>query len=72
MNKEQVVGKFDAIKGKIKQEWAKLTDDDIMLFNGKQDEFFGKLKEKHGIIKEDAEKAIKKFEDAVSADNKAA
>ena len=64
MNKEQITGKFDQIKASIKQKWAKLTDDDIMLFNGRKDEFFGKLKEKHGVAKEEAEKSLKAFEDA--------
>ena len=64
MNKEQITGKFEQIKAAIKQKWTKLTDDDIMLFNGRKDEFFGKLKEKHGVAKEDAEKSLKAFEDA--------
>ncbi len=62
MNKEQVEGKFDQIKGEIKKTWGKLTDNDIMLYNGKQEEFFGVLKEKYGVAKEVAEKRIKEFE----------
>jgi len=64
MNKEQVEGKFESLKAQIKQAWGKLTDDEIMLFNGRKEEFFGKLKEKHGIAREEAEKILKKFEDA--------
>lgn len=62
MNHEQVDGKFEQIKGEIKKAWGKLTDDDILLYNGKQDQFFGKMKEKYGIAKEAVELRIKEFE----------
>ena len=62
MNKEQAEGKFDQLKAEIKQGWAKLTDDDIMLYKGKRDEFLGKVKEKYGIAKEEAEKKLKEYE----------
>lgn len=65
MNKEQVSGKFDQIKGEIKKQWGKLTDNDIALYEGSQDKFFGRVKEEYGIAKEEAEKQIKKFQDAV-------
>jgi uncharacterized protein YjbJ (UPF0337 family) len=64
MNTDTVGGKFDQIKGSLKQTWAKLTDDDVMLYNGKRDEFLGKLKEHYGLAKEDAETKIKAIEDA--------
>lgn len=61
MNQDQVTGKFEQIKGELKKVWGKLTDDEIMLYNGKQDQFFGKLKEKYGIAKEAAELRIKEL-----------
>ncbi len=64
MNKEQVVGKAEQIQAEIKKTWAKLTDNDIMLLDGKRDQFLGKLKEHYGIAKEDAEKKIKAIEAA--------
>jgi len=67
MNKEQVEGKFEQIKGEIKKTWGKLTDNDVTLYNGKQEEFFGILKEKYGLTKEVAEKRIKELEDACPA-----
>lgn len=62
MNKEEAKGKFEQLKGKMKQTWGRLTDDEISLYNGQQQEFFGKLMEKHGIVKEEAEKKIKEWE----------
>jgi uncharacterized protein YjbJ (UPF0337 family) len=66
MNKEQADGKFEQLRGEFKKIWGKLTDDDIMLYNGKRDVFFGKLKEHYGLAKEEAEKQIKAFEESHS------
>lgn len=64
MNQEQTEGKFEQIKGKLKETWGKLTDNDIMLYNGRRDQFFGKLKEYYGLAREDAEKKVKAIEDS--------
>ncbi len=63
MNKEQIEGKYEQIKGEIKKTWGKLTDDDIALLDGQQDSFYGKVKEHYGIAREAAETQIKKFGD---------
>lgn len=62
MNKDQVEGKYEQLKGKMKSAWGRMTDDDLALYNGKQQEFFGKLQEKQGIAREAAEKTIKDME----------
>lgn len=74
MNKEQTEGVFEQFKGKVKESWAKLTDDDILLYKGKREQFLGKLKEHYGLAKEDAEKQVKAIEDSfnVASDDKAA
>ncbi|MDD4616984.1 MAG: CsbD family protein [Alphaproteobacteria bacterium] len=64
-NSEQMEGKWDQIKGKIKEKWGELTDDDIALYNGRRDQFFGKLKERYGIDREDAEKRMKDIMDTL-------
>jgi len=69
MNTEQATGNFEQLKGKLKQTWAKMTDNDVMLYNGKRDEFFGKLKEHYGIAREDAEKKIHSLESAGNSDH---
>ena len=63
MNTLQVEGTMNQLNGKIKQVWGKLTDNDIMLYNGKREQFLGKLKEHYGLTVEDAEKKIKAIED---------
>jgi len=47
---------------KIQEKWPKMSDDIIKLYEGKKDEFFAKLKEKHNVSKEDAEKKLKDIE----------
>ena len=69
MYKEQVQGKAEQLKGEIKKTWAKLTDNDIMLLDGKRDQFMGKLKEHYGLAKEDAETKVKALENACRSDS---
>ncbi|MBK7860938.1 MAG: CsbD family protein [Archangiaceae bacterium] len=61
MNWDQVQGQFKQLGGKIKQKWAKLTDDDLQLLSGKKDEFIGKLQERYGYKKEEAEREVDGF-----------
>ncbi len=58
MNNEQVKGNVQQMSGKIKEMWGRLTDDEIALYSGQRDQFFGKLTEKYGIAKEEAEKRM--------------
>lgn len=62
INTEQVHGKVDQLKCKIKAAYGRLTDDDIALLDGHRDQFFGKLEEKYGFAKEAAEKRLKELE----------
>lgn len=48
MNKLQFKGSWDEIKGKLKQKYAQLTDDDLTYVEGKDDELIGKLQKKLG------------------------
>ena len=61
MNWDQVEGNWKQFTGQIKQKWAKLTDDDMELINGKRIELLGKIQERHGITKELAEKQLDSF-----------
>src|SRR5476651_880789 len=58
MNWDQVQGNWLQAKGKIKQQWAKLTDDDIGRINGKQEELLGLLQQRYGYAKEQAQKEV--------------
>ncbi len=62
MNKDQIEGKFTELSGKIKETWGRLSDDDVALYEGKRDQFFGKLQTTYGIAKEDAQKRLDELE----------
>lgn len=59
MNSLQLKGTWNEVKGKLKQQYADLTDDDLMYTEGKEDELFGKLQKKLGKSKEEVQKLIK-------------
>jgi uncharacterized protein YjbJ (UPF0337 family) len=61
MNWEQVQGQAKVLGGKLKEKWAKLTDDDLLLLQGKKDIFLGTLQERTGLAKEEAEKQFDGF-----------
>ena len=52
----------EKLNKKIKETWSGLSDSDIKLYDGKRDEFFAKLKDKHQVSKEDAEKKMAQIE----------
>jgi len=53
MDKLQLKGKWNQLKGTVKQEWADLTDDDLLYEEGKEDELLGRIQEKTGKAKEE-------------------
>ncbi len=58
MTKLQMKGSWNETKGKLKQKYADLTDDDLMFEEGKEDELLGRLQKKVGQTKEDIRQAI--------------
>jgi uncharacterized protein YjbJ (UPF0337 family) len=57
----QLKGNWNVIKGKLKQQYANLTDDDLMYEQGKEDELFGRLQKKTGQTKEQLKSWIDKL-----------
>jgi uncharacterized protein YjbJ (UPF0337 family) len=62
MNWDQAKGNWKQVQGKVKQQWGKLTDDDLSFIEGKRDELVGRIQERYGIAKEEAEKQVTRFE----------
>jgi uncharacterized protein YjbJ (UPF0337 family) len=61
MNWEQVEGKWMQFKGKAKEKWGKLTDDDLTKAAGRRDALVGRLQQRYGMAKERAEKELDEF-----------
>lgn len=63
MNKDIFEGKWEEVKGKLKQKWGKLTDNDFEIIEGTHQEIYGKLQQHYGYSKEEAEKMVQRFKD---------
>ena len=62
MNWDRIEGNWKQAKGKVKEQWGKLTDDDIALVNGKRDQLTGRIQERYGIGKDEAERQVSDWE----------
>ena len=60
-NKDQVQGNWKQLKGKVKEQWGKLTDNDLTIVEGNMDQLAGRVQERYGIQRDEAERQIKEF-----------
>ncbi|MGQ8366868.1 CsbD family protein [Glaciecola sp. 1036] len=61
MNSDIAKGNWKEMKGKIKQQWGKLTDDDVDQAEGNKDELAGKIQKQYGKSREEAKKEVDRF-----------
>lgn len=61
MNQDTFQGRWKQLKGNVKQQWGKLTDNDIARIEGDYDEFVGLLQERYGYDRERAEREVDEF-----------
>ena len=66
MNSDQLKGKWKQMKGSVKQRWGKLTDDDLDVIDGQQDQLIGTIQERYGIAREAAQKQVDEWNAAVA------
>lgn len=64
MNEDRMGGNWKQFKGKVKEKWGDLTDDDMTVVEGKRDQLVGKIQERYGYEKDRAEKEVKEWEDS--------
>ena len=58
MDWNRVEGNWKQAKGRVKEQWGKLTDDDLDTINGQREQLEGKLQERYGYAKDQARKEI--------------
>jgi uncharacterized protein YjbJ (UPF0337 family) len=63
MNQDRIEGNWLQFKGKVKEQWGKLTDDDLDVIAGKRDQLLGRIQERHGLSKEEAERQVSAWKD---------
>ena len=56
MDKDRIAGDWRQVKGKVKEKWGKLTNDDLTVVNGQAEQLVGKLQERYGLAKDAARK----------------
>jgi len=64
MNEDRISGNWKQFKGKVKEKWGDLTDDDMTVVEGKRDQLVGKIQERYGYEKDRAETEVKDWEDS--------
>jgi uncharacterized protein YjbJ (UPF0337 family) len=62
VNQDRLAGNWKQFKGKIKEKWGRLTDDDFDVIAGKRDQLIGKIQERYGIAKDEADRQVREFE----------
>jgi uncharacterized protein YjbJ (UPF0337 family) len=69
MNWDRIEGNWKQVKGSVKETWGQLTDDDLDVAAGKRDQLAGKIQNRYGIAKDEAERQIDdwagKFKDSI-------
>lgn len=61
MQREQIMGRWNELKGKIKERWGELTDDEIMQAQGNIDQLVGRIQQKYGGSREDIRRQIEQM-----------
>jgi uncharacterized protein YjbJ (UPF0337 family) len=59
---EKIKGSWNQTKGAVKEQWGKLTDDDLLEIEGRRDQLVGKIQTRYGVTREQAEAQVSSWE----------
>lgn len=62
MNRDIIAGNWKETKGKVKQQWGKLTNDQLDVIDGKREELTGEIQKAYGISRDEAKQQVQDFE----------
>ncbi len=65
MNWDTVKGQWTQLRGKVKEQWGDLTDDDLDRIEGRRDQLLGALQQRYGVARDEAERQLSSFERAM-------
>ena len=65
MNRDVLEGKWKQLRGKVREEWGDLTDDELDQIAGRREQLVGKVQEKYGYTRDEAERQVDDFLDRV-------
>lgn len=61
MNNDRIEGNWKELKGKVQQQWGKLTNDDIDVIDGRREELVGRIQKRYGKSRDEAEKEVNNY-----------
>jgi uncharacterized protein YjbJ (UPF0337 family) len=53
MNQDRIQGRWKQLKGKLREHWGRLTDDDLDVIAGRRDQLLGRIQQRHGLAREE-------------------
>ena len=59
MNQDRIQGRWRQIKGKMKEQWGRLTEDDLDVIAGRREQLLGRIQQRHGMAKDDADRELR-------------
>lgn len=62
MNQDRIQGRWKQWKGKVKEQWGKLTDDDLDVIAGRRDQLLGRIQQRHGLARDEADRQVSSWE----------
>jgi uncharacterized protein YjbJ (UPF0337 family) len=62
MNQDRIEGRWKQLKGKVKEQWGRLTDDDLDVIAGRRDQLLGRIQQRHGMAKDEADRQVRSWE----------
>ena len=65
MNWDEAHGNWTELRGTVREQWGKLTDDDLTVIAGRREQLVGKIQQRYGSTKETVEDEVKQFENRV-------
>lgn len=61
MNADEIKGNWKQLTGNVKEQWGKLTDDDVARIDGEREQLVGKIQERYGVAREEAERQVNEW-----------
>lgn len=62
MNTDRIEGNWKQLKGKVQEQWGKLTDDELDVIEGRREQLAGRIQERYGVAREEAERQVREWE----------
>ena len=70
MNREQMAGSWRVVRGKVKEQWGRLTNDDLDVISGKHDQLVGKIQERYGKDRQQIEHDVDRWLETVDEETR--